>query len=296
VGRCRRGPRDRHDEEAIGRLAGEHLLGQGFVHLAFIPRPMASWSSDRRLAGFRELVEARAGRACRVFDGHDADDGDASDANLTRWLIDLPKPAGVFTARDDLAAWAVAWARRAGLRVPRDVAIMGSTDNEWVSACSQVPLSSVKPDYRAVGYRAAKLLDALMAGETPPTPQWLPPLGVVTRTSTDIVVQRDPLVNEVLLYIRDHFADDITVEQLLDEVGVSRRSLEMRMKKAIGQTPQAAIHTTQIDQAKVMLASSRESIGEIARACGFALQPRFNRVFKRLTGMTPGAYREQHTR
>ena len=76
----------------------------------------------------------------------------------------------------------------------------------------------------------------------------------------------------------------------------AKRKLETRMKRATGQTPQTAIYRARIEQARKLLVNSHETMGEIARACGFERQERFNVVFKRLTGTTPGQYRQRSTK
>jgi len=48
-----------------------------------------------------------------------------------------------------------------------------------------------------------------------------------------------------------------------------------------------------ISRAKKLLAESDAPMYEIAKSCGFARQERLNHTFKRLTGMTPGAFRQQ---
>jgi len=155
-------------------------------------------------------------------------------------------------------------------------------------------LSSIRPDNRQVGYQAAKLLDALMAGEAPPPPRWVSPLGVVSRRSTEITLSEDALVTEALNFIRDHCGwQELSVDHLLDELGVSRRTLELRMKQATGHPPNAAIIRARIQKAEKMLIETEQTMAQIAAACGFRRQGRFSAVFKKVTGMTPGEYRRQ---
>jgi LacI family transcriptional regulator len=107
------------------------------------------------------------------------------------------------------------------------------------------------------------------------------------------VLQEDPLVAEALSYIRANFARDIAMEDVLEELGVSRTTLEKRLKRATGLTPYAALCRERVEQAKRLLLQTRASMNHISQSCGFHDQPLFNRVFKRLTGMAPGEYRHK---
>jgi AraC-like DNA-binding protein len=97
------------------------------------------------------------------------------------------------------------------------------------------------------------------------------------------------------VYIQANCGNGITVEDVLDELGVSRRSLERHLKKATGRTPRGEIRRAQIDQARKMLVESDVPMYEIAKSCGFDPQARFFIVFKRETGMTPAEFRRRHT-
>ena len=51
------------------------------------------------------------------------------------------------------------------------------------------------------------------------------------------------------------------------------------------------LRRVRIERAKRMLASTRVEIERIGQACGFRDRHYFHRVFKRASGVTPGAYR-----
>jgi len=171
--------------------------------------------------------------------------------------------------------------------------VVGMDNDSWVACRSPVPLSSVEPDGWHIGYRAGQKLDRIMAGQDPGPDELVVPTGVIRRQSTDTSVTADPLVADAMSYIRAHCAEQLTVDDVLDELEVSRRSLELRMKKTIGQSPQVAIYKAQIERSKPMLSNSRMTMSEIGIACGIERPERFSRLFKRYTGMTPGDYRAQ---
>ena len=282
-------PRVGNDDEAAGRMGAAHLLEKGFAHLGFVGREDA-WYSQRRLDGFRQAVET-AGRSCHVISV--PYDRAKRGKLIVDWLAALPKPIGIMATVDNFARHVLELALELNLRVPDDLAVVGVDNNRWVTELADPPISTVAPDNRQIGYRAAKLLDRLMAGEAAPPDVWVPPLGVIGRKSTDIVLADDALITRTLAYIREHFAEGIVVDDVLAELDVSRRSLERRMKQAIGQTPQVAIDRARINWAEHMLVNSDATMYQIAKACGFTRLARFFDAFKRHTGLTPGQYRRQ---
>src|SRR5262249_13299873 len=147
---------------------------------------------------------------------------DAEEA-LAAWLGTLPKPAGVFTASDRFGQRLLAAARRIGVRVPEDVAVVGVDYDRATCEVCDPPLSGVWIDSEQQGYKAAALLDKLMQGEPPPAdPVLIKPGGVRTRQSTDILAIDDPLIADAVRYIRDYACEGIGVAELLREIPLSR--------------------------------------------------------------------------
>ncbi len=283
-------PRVGNDDEEIGRVGAQHLLERGFPQFAFLGVEDA-WFSQRRLAGFRRLLEEGAGRTCATLDLPSGLED--APARVGAWLARQPRPVAVMAATDYLGLMALNAATQLGLRIPDDVAVLGVDNDHWAAVLAPVPMSSVAVNARRIGFRAAELLDRLMRGGTPPPPRWIPPTGVVTRQSTDIVVHEDPVVARAMKHIREHCVEPIGVDDVPDAIGVSRRTLERRFKQALGLTPLAAIARARVERAKRMLTESEETAGRIAGLCGFDRQERFFRVFKRLTGLTPGQFRRR---
>jgi LacI family transcriptional regulator len=280
-----------NDDRATGRLGAEYLLDRGFAHLGFFGAE-DDLASERRCEGFQSTIEA-AGRVCHVRTY--ASDQTLSDPRerIPVWLDELPKPIAIMAHQDQLARLTVNAAIDKSLRVPDDVAVLGVYNNRWTSVLAARPVSSIDLDYHRIGYFAAEMLDALMDGGAPPPPRLIKPLGVVTRASTDITLVGDDVVSDALCYIREHCTDGLHVEDVLDHLQVSRRNLELRMKRSVGLTPQIAITRAQVDRAKQMLLESRMPIEAVARRCGFRQRTRLNEAFKRITGLTPGEFRQQ---
>lgn len=279
-----------NDDRLTGELGAEHLMERGFAGFGFVDET-EELGSQRLREGFVAAVED-AGRACHVL-GRPWGDVYVPHELIRPWLAELPTPIAVMAHNDHFARQTIDAALQLNLRVPDDVAVLGVNNNPWTIAMSQVPLSSIELDNRQVGLRAAKLLDGLMDGEAPPPTQFIAPVGVVARRSTDVTMTQDPLISHAMRFIRDHVTEGINVEDVLNAVNVSRSTLVNRMRQTTGRTPHQAIVHARIEHAKSLLVNTDASMDEIARRCGFLRQPRLNETFKRITRMTPGQFRQQ---
>ena len=282
------------DNAAIGRLAAQHLMNNGFRNFAFCART-TELSPRQRCEGFTaELM--RNGFKCRVFSDRFVSGSERNwlrnRNRMRQWLISLPKPAGIMCSHDPRGQ-EVSWAcRRAGFRVPDEMALVAVGDDQVLCQMCKPPLSSVDMDVQRIGFGAARLLHRLMDGKPPPVrPILAPPRGVITRQSSDIVGIDDVEVACAMRFIRDHAHKPIGVNDLLNEVSISRRSLEQRFENSIGRSPKQEIMRIRIDRVKQLLAETDLPARTIALRSGFSGPDKLSIAFRRETGQTPTAYR-----
>ena len=137
------------------------------------------------------------------------------------------------------------------------------------------------------------MLHRMMAGNDPPKqPVLIAPHGVVSRQSTDVLAIDDPSVVRALRYIRTHAHHGIVVEDILREVPISRRSLEIQFRSYLGRSPAEEIRRVRLERGKQLLGRRELSITEIALACGFSNATRFGVAFLKSFGTTPRAFRK----
>jgi len=280
-----------NDNLAVGRMAAQHLADRGFRHLAFYGIRGERWS-ELRLEGVRKVAAAsKATLAVHPSGGK----WETSQERLKRWILGLPRPLGLVAANDIHGLRALDACRRAGRAVPEEVAVVGADDDAELCELSDPPLSSVTFHPERVGYEAAGLLDRLMARRTGPgKPLLVPPLGVSTRQSTDILAIDDADVAKAIHYIRRHAFEGITVGDVLKEVPLSRRALEHRFRRRLGRTPKEEIQRLRLDRAKSLLASTDLPLARISDRLGFHQPAYLSAVFKKKTGLSPAAWRHRN--
>jgi LacI family xylobiose transport system transcriptional regulator len=160
--------------------ATRHLLDLGHRRIGLITGPAEFLAARARLDGFRAALDSAGApldtRLVRVgeflFD---------SGRDLGAELLTLPDPPTAIVCANDLQAFGVyEAARRAGVRIPDDLSVVGFDDIEpcgWVTP----PLTTVHQPFREIGATAARIVLALADGTTPPQP--------IIELGTDLVIR-----------------------------------------------------------------------------------------------------------
>ena len=104
----------------------------------------------------------------------------------------------------------------------------------------------------------------------------------------------DMPIQKAIKLIQLRYWDDVSLSGLARELGMSKYHLSRRFKDVTGTTFRGYLLRTRLERAKVLLAGPRASITEVAHAVGFGDLPRFDKLFKRYTGLTPSAFRARH--
>ena len=283
------------DSDGAARLAAEHLLERGFENLAYVGFPSRVWSERRRDAFCRSVRSL--GFEPYVYNPprRKSERGwEREQANLAQWIEELPKPVGIMACNDDRGYGLLEACRLAEVNVPEEVAVIGVDDDELFCELADPPLSSIAMNAEHGGYRTAHLLDQLMHGRIQ-TPQKLivEATHVVTRRSTDVKVLNGPEVSTALSFIHRNRSRDFTVDDVAKAVGVSRRNLEVKFRKAVGRTILAEIQRVRLDHAKRMLRETDLPIPQIAEASGYNSASYLTQVFRKEVGVTPVKYRSK---
>ncbi|NNJ24102.1 xylose operon transcription regulator XylR [Alienimonas chondri] len=301
-------PQIETDDDAVARLAFDHLRERGFRRFAFCGYQHAHYS-EARLKRFRALVEA-AGAPLSVYlvPSRPTTSLTAVEQSglfdlepLSRWLQSLKPPTGLFACNDVRGQQVLNACAAAAIAVPDDLGVVGVDDDDVICPLCDPPLSSVRPDAEGVGFLAGETLFELMngpAGSLPdrsggPPVRYVPPRTVTERLSTRVAVVEDRELARVVRYIRDHACDGINVKDVAAFSTLSRRQLERRFRAELGRTPHQEITAAQVARVKQLLTETTMTLEQISPLAGYEYQERLGAVFKRETGLTPGAYRRQ---
>lgn len=285
------------DNRHMGERVAEHFRNRGFQRFACYLDPSESYFRERILS-FIEAVKS-AGYSCPVFEAFSPSQPmrwDEHQKKVGDWLLSLEKPVGVFACSDQLGFWLLDAARRAGILVPEQVAVVGAENDQTLCETAWPPLSSIQFRGQAVGYTAANLLDEwIRSGKPePPETQLLLSAGdIVVRQSSDIVAVEDSSIANALHFIRERATDYISVLDVARAAGLSRSSLERRMKTCIGRSPGEEINRIRFKAVEYLLAHTELTLAAIAERTGFEHPQYMAEAFRKRYDMTPGDFRNR---
>lgn len=102
----------------------------------------------------------------------------------------------------------------------------------------------------------------------------------------------DARLNQLMLWLEDHFAEEICWESLAEQFTLSLRTLHRQLKHTTGLTPQRYLNRLRLIKARHMLRHSDESVTDIAFRCGFGDSNHFSTLFRREFNWSPRDIRQ----
>ena len=175
------------DDEMVGVLATEHLISVGCRRIAHLRGPDTSTGRGRLKGYLQTIAKHKLASppgyisATKMADVHSRESG----AAVMKHLLALrPRPDGVFAFNDPMAIGAIDTILAAGLRVPEDIAVIGSGNLHYDSEL-RVPLSSIDQQTKLIGERTARLTLSLVESKDKSKPRtFIIQPQLVVRTST----------------------------------------------------------------------------------------------------------------
>ena len=290
------------DEAAAGRLAAEFFHSRGFTNFAFCGMNALAYSTvcqNAFVQAVREFgYEADVYAVPTTLRGRiPFDKGtpySVPDATqLRKWLRSLPKPVALFCCNDHRAYQVMSIAFKVRIDIPHEIALLGCDNDTMLCSFSPVPISSIDPNARKVGYTAARLLNSMIG--RPPDKRhhkivMIPPKGIVERASTEHAPFSPAWLAESILKIERELANGISATDIFALSGHSVPHVEKVFREKMGLSVQNYILRARMNRAVSLLKQAQLSIKEIATACGYASPQYFCRAFKARFGTTPGRY------
>jgi len=284
------------DNQLVGQLAFKHFFERGLRHFAFVGPTYGLYSTLReaafqaatRQAGFEPRVYHIRFRSEQEFDPRRW----PAERGLTNWLERLPTPVGLFVPWDLLGFQLIEACRQVGIRVPEQIAILGIDNDEATCKLARPALSSIILPAKEVGIAAARFLDGLMERRPPRQREiLLPPCGVATRASTDVLATDDQEVAATVRYVRENPHLPLRVADVLHVVPVGRRTLERRVRQFLGHSLGQEIVRTRLERAQKLLATTDMSVKEVAIQSGFVSGRHLAVTFRKSLGQSATKFR-----
>jgi AraC-like DNA-binding protein/DNA-binding LacI/PurR family transcriptional regulator len=283
---------------AQAKAAVEHFRQQGLRSIAMLRLANLDPKQAQDFLNITRSISGVQPIFVEVLDPVRLDDQELSvepvSQEMATWFRRLPKPSGVFCAEMGGGGYAIRVCQALGLRVPEDIAVIGSDDAD-VSLASHPTLTSVIPVGEGIGVEAVRVLTQMMSGK--PITQ-----GIVLSEAMDLRVRQSTGLQcahvcdiaAAVDHIAQHACGGLTVEQLHKATQqVSYNTFHAHFKAVTGMTPGQAIQRRQIEEARRLLADTRLAVTTVAEKCGFSSSSDFARRFRAFEGITPSEYRQR---
>lgn len=143
--------------------------------------------------------------------------------------------------------------------------------------------------YHLGRYRGERFSGLCAAHGLIASPEQIVPILPGRRNHTDMKV------SQIQDWIEEHHCERLSIGRAVENFGLSESGLKRRLKKATGLSFVEYLQAARIEKSKRLLLSTSLSVRDISQSIGYENQSFFIRVFKKLTGTTPGEYRSEET-
>jgi LacI family transcriptional regulator len=279
-----------------GRMGAEYFISKGFRNFAFYGYRGTVWSTERCNGFFETVREYGYGENFLVYQEDTLDNLWSNTVSpLLAWLKSLPRPTALMAGDDNQGNRIMEICKVTNIGVPDEIAVLGVDNDEMICNLSDPPLSSISLNVAQGGYETAEMIDRLLnKGESDYKNVVLQPISIVERMSTDFYSTDDAQIQAALHYIHQNLNNDISVSDILKQVPLSRRLLEIRFKEVTKQTIYKYISDLRMERFAQLLLANDSPIGDVANSIGIHNLKNVSRNFKALKGMSPAEYRKQY--
>lgn len=102
-----------------------------------------------------------------------------------------------------------------------------------------------------------------------------------------------PFVREAKEYIQEHYAENLSIKDVAEKIGISGGYLSTMFNQEMGESFVEHLNSIKIEHACIYLKQNYFKVYEIAYKVGFQDEKYFTKVFKKVKGITPKEYRRR---
>ena len=106
-------------------------------------------------------------------------------------------------------------------------------------------------------------------------------------------MEHTSVIKSVRKYIEDHYSEKLTMEEIAASVALSPSYLSVLFKKKMNMTIHDYLIRVRIEKSIELMSNRDLSIKEVMQQCGIESQSYYNKIFKKMIGLTPGKYRNR---
>lgn len=266
------------DSVEIARLAITELKRSRPAAILFATNtPKRLWSIER---------EQAARSFCQSSGIHFA----SVHADFAAALCSFPKPIGVFAVHDNMALAVYDAVKTAKFSIPAEIRVVSVDNNPVYTANLRPSLTSIELNSYQAGSAAAELLDKLLPKRSAmDTHIRIRPSGIVRRASS-VTVSTNLGIQKALTAIRENACCGLSVPDVAEIMGMSRRAAEIAFARETGSTIYEAILAERFEEVERLLRKPNITLGTIANRCGWHSQSHLARAFRLRYGKTMSAW------
>ena len=284
------------DHAPVASAAADLLVRHGLSEFGYVGsrygKAGLTWDAERRDA-FCSAV-AKHGFRTSVY-SPSSGDADKELADLSAWLLEIPKPCGILVSDDMRAMHVLNVCRADGIAVPEQIQVVGVDNEEWICSHTSPTLTSVEVDFEGCGRQAAETLLGMMEGRRYARESSFGIRRVAQRMSTTDMRGDANRAVRAREWIRTNCSRRIEGPECAAALGCSTRTLQLSYKSVFGRTLQQDLIEMRLEHAKELLSDTDIPVCHVPDFCGIKAASHFMRQFKALTGMTMLQYRRTRT-
>lgn len=282
------------DYTGPGVMAARFFAKRRFQNFAFYGNKDFFWSKQRA-EGFRSEVEKYGGNyyyfESEVLHGTE---WSGSHIDLDNWLLSLPKPVGLLACDDNFALQVSEMCKINNIDIPKELSLIGVDNDELICNLSHPSISSIITNDEQGGYDTGKMLhNLIVTNRNVPFNINIESIRIEHRKSTEKYNISDENILKAVDYIEKNITANLTVDKLLAVVPLSRRSLEIKFRDAMGVPLYQFILDKKMDYVSDLLLKTDKDLLDIAIEAGFNDVRNVYRLFKKTKGYTPMEFRKK---